>query len=353
MKKPDYALNSVFAKVRCLYGKRLTDKNYSELLNLRSVNEVAEYLKTKTSYSEIFEGLHTGGELQRTQLENLLTNKMYNEMESVIRFQKAAGNNLYEYFVIKFDTVQIMSVLGSIETKRGDYLFTFPVFYNERSNLDLYRLAQVKTYDELLSAAEKTIYYDTLRDALAKYRITRNLTEVQAAFRNFTDSEFIKLVAGKKKSTLSDKDELGNLYKMMKDIHLIKVLYRMLRFDISDEATAVLAVPTLTNFTSKQLRELVHAHSAPELDEVISRTYLSGIFTGKKDDDIFHLADEYLVKALTNAVRRSSDPGTVMFAYFHLSEFEIKNIIHIIEGIRYGLSPSEIIPMLSGVSPLR
>ncbi len=350
MKKPEFALNAVFAKVRCLYGNRLTDKNYSELLNMRSVNEIAEYLKTKTAYSEIFEGLNTAGELHRARLEELLSNKTYNDLERVIRFQKYAGSDLYEYFIIKFDTVQLMNAMSSIQSGSSDYLFTFPVFYNERSKLDLYRLAQAKSYEALLKTAENTIYYDTLRSAVSKYRLTNNLTDVQSEFRNFTDREFIKLAAGKKKNTLSNKDELGSLYRTMKDIHLIKVLYRMIRFYVSGETSKNIAEPTLTGFTRRQFEELTNARTFDSLGEAVSKTYLSGAVSGKNGEEVFRSADGYLYKVLKNAVSRSNDPDTVMFAYFHLCDFEVKNIIHIIEGVRYGLPPSEIKPMLNGVS---
>ena len=348
MKMPNFAANAVFAKVRCLYGKRLTAKNYNDLLALHSVNDIAEYLRTKTAYSEIFEGLNVSGEWQRSQLETLLYNKMYNDCESVIRFQKAAGSDLYEYFILKYDTQQIVNVLSSLETKRRDYLFTFPVFYNERSHLNLYRLAQAKTQEDILDGVKGTPYYDTFRDALTKYRVLGNLTVVQAEFRNFLDGEFVKLVAGKKKKTISEKNELGNLYRTMKDVHLIKILYRMKRFTVAPEIIDTIRNPLLTHFTPKQIDTMLLAPDAASLDAIVSETYLGGIVTEQSDRDLSHRADEYLADVFTKAIRRSQDPGTVMFAYCYLCENEIKNIIHIIEGIRYGLSPIEILPMLSG-----
>jgi len=36
-------------------------------------------------------------------------------------------------------------------------------------------------------------------------------------------------------------------------------------------------------------------------------------------------------------------------SFLQLEDIEIKNIIHIIEGIRYGLAPSEIEKLLVGV----
>lgn len=350
MKKPNFAGNAVYAKVKCLYGKRLKRKEYSDMLSLRSVNEIAEYLKTKTSYSEIFEGLTQPNEWQRSQLENLLFNKFYNELESIIRFQKAIGRNLYEYFIMKYDADQIINVLSSLETKSNSYIFTFPVFYNERSHLDLYKLAEAKNEEDLLTAAEGTVYYETLRDALSSYRLTKNLTAVQSAFRNMLDREFIKLVGGKKAKKLSEKSEVGNLYKTLKDIHVINILYRLQRFNSAKDVYAPIKNIMLTSFTEKQLSEMLNAENTDELTQAIEKTYLAPIVKNA-NGDVFKSANEYAAAVLRNALNRSSDSDTVMFAYAYSAENEIKNIIHIIEGIRYGLTSTEIMPLLSGISP--
>lgn len=348
MKMPDFAMNSVFAKVRALYGKRLTAKNYSEMLELDSINEIAEYLRTKTSYSEIFEGISNTEEFQRSRLENLLFNKTYNEMVSVIRFQKAAGNDLYEYFIMKYDIQQIIKVLSSLETKSESYFFTFPVFYNERSKLDLYKMAQAKTDADILECTKNTVYYSTLRDALPKYKLSGSLTAVQAVFRNFLDEQFIKLVAGKKKTKLPEKSELGNLYKTINDINLVRMLYRIKRFVIPERIMEHITFPVITSFTKKQLDEMIHAENKEQLSEALRKTYLGSLADEIDRSDIFNASENYLFRLLTNTVRRSDDPEAVMFAYFNLSQAEIRNIIHIIEGVRYGLSSAEILPLLSG-----
>lgn len=350
MKTPNFAENAVYAKVKCFYGRRLTDKNYNDLLSLQGVNEIAEYLKANTAYSEIFEGISPTGELQRSRLENLLFNKLFNEFESIIRFQKAAGGEMYKYFIMKYDTAQIIKVLGSIETKSDDYFFTFPVFYNERSFLDLYSLSRAVNEDDLLEKTKGTVYYDSLRNALTDYRITRNLTVVQARLASMLDGEFIKL-AGGKKNKLPEKSEIGNLYTAVRDIQIIKVMYRLLRFKTEVNDAAKRTYPVITSFSQRELYDMFRAPDKKSLDAIIENTHFADIVYRQSASDIFREADEYLMREMTKTVSRSCDPDSVMFAYFYTSENEIKNIIHIIEGVRYGLTPIEILPLLVGVSP--
>ena len=47
-------------------------------------------------------------------------------------------------------------------------------------------------------------------------------------------------------------------------------------------------------------------------------------------------------------LRFSTNPSVVMFCYIYLAENEIRNITHIIEGVRYRMTPEEIGGMLIG-----
>ena len=48
-------------------------------------------------------------------------------------------------------------------------------------------------------------------------------------------------------------------------------------------------------------------------------------------------------------LRFSTNPSVVLFCYIFLAENELTNIIHIIEGVRYGLAPDDIATLLVGV----
>lgn len=349
MKLPDYKGNAVYAKVRCIYGRRLTNRNYNDLLGLHSVNEVAEYLKTKTAYSEIFDGISSTSALQRGQLENLLFNKMYNELEAISRFQRAAGNSLYEYFIMKYDIVQLIKVLSSLRTKSDSYIFSFPVFYNERSKLDLYEVAKTKSEEELLSVTKNTIYYPVLKSAVSKYKLTGNLTAVQIEFKHFLDEQLALILFGKKKK-IPKKDDFAALYKTFNDVNTFKNLHRIMRFSVSPVVAQGAVRPVFTALSEKQRRELRASGSASQVETFVENSCYRDIIKKGTKSDFSACADEYLFKIFKNAVSHSSNPDIVMFSYVYLAENEIKNIIHIIEGIRYGLTPVEITPLLCGVS---
>ena len=56
--------NVVLAKARAKYGKRLKEKDYRNLLDCKSVAEVAAYLKANTDYHESTSTISIGGSLR-------------------------------------------------------------------------------------------------------------------------------------------------------------------------------------------------------------------------------------------------------------------------------------------------
>lgn len=77
--------NAILAKARTMYGRRLTDKDYEDLLACKTVPEVATYLKNETVYSEILSGLNEN-DVHRGQLETLLRKKIFYEKVSLAKF---------------------------------------------------------------------------------------------------------------------------------------------------------------------------------------------------------------------------------------------------------------------------
>ena len=84
---PTYSSNVILAKARAMYGRRLTRANYRELLECRTVSEVASYLKNQTSYGSILAGINES-DIHRGQLKSgcarscLRTTPLYAAMRS-------------------------------------------------------------------------------------------------------------------------------------------------------------------------------------------------------------------------------------------------------------------------------
>ena len=52
------AANAVLTKSRAKYGKRLNNRQYVDLINCKSVSEIASYLKSRTKYASCLKGYY-------------------------------------------------------------------------------------------------------------------------------------------------------------------------------------------------------------------------------------------------------------------------------------------------------
>ena len=109
------ASNAILAKARAMYGRRLTARNYQELLNCRDLPDLISYLKTRTSYSEALQAANPAT-THRAQLETLLRLNLFEQYASLCRYEMNIGHDFYRYFIIR-------SEVQAISRKRGSLAF--------------------------------------------------------------------------------------------------------------------------------------------------------------------------------------------------------------------------------------
>ena len=113
------AANSVLAKARAMYGKRMTAQNYSELLSCRSVGEAASYLREHTAYRNVFDGVPMGA-LHRRQLETLVHDHLSTQFASLCRYEKFIGDGFSAHFVMRSDVELLLHAIRRINRTHPD-----------------------------------------------------------------------------------------------------------------------------------------------------------------------------------------------------------------------------------------
>ena len=152
------AANSVLAKARAMYGKRMTAQNYSELLSCRSVGEAASYLREHTAYKSVFDGVPMGA-LHRRQLETLVHDHLSTQFASLCRYEKFIGDGFSAHFVMRSDVELLLHAIRRINrTHPDDFPKVLPPFFYRHSNIDVQSIGKVTDFNSLLLAAEGSPY---------------------------------------------------------------------------------------------------------------------------------------------------------------------------------------------------
>ena len=91
--------SALAGKTRAMYGKLLKSEDYSELMQQRSVGDVAAILKYRTHYRGVLSGINEC-DIHRIQLENILKKSLLDDFRKLFCFsrgqEKRFEDRLYE-----------------------------------------------------------------------------------------------------------------------------------------------------------------------------------------------------------------------------------------------------------------
>ena len=101
---------AVLAKARAKYGKFLTERDYSNILACQSVAEVMVYLKSHTHYASVLSEVNER-DVHRGRLELLLRQYLFDEFDTLCRYDSSVSVGFSQYYVEKTEVEQIIRFL--------------------------------------------------------------------------------------------------------------------------------------------------------------------------------------------------------------------------------------------------
>jgi V/A-type H+-transporting ATPase subunit C len=339
-----YADNAVMAKVRALYGKRLTMEDYASLSQAKSISDVASYLKNNTAYAntltEVKEEL-----VHRGQLETLVRRRNLNIYMSLLKY--SYGDKLFlTMYMMENEIRQLLLAIRFLNANSMDrYIVALPAYLSRYMSFDLFALAKIRRYDDLIAAVEHAPYYAII----TRYRPTTSdkpvdITGCEKALMEFYYRTLLDMI---RESYSGDtRRSLERVIYGQIAFHNISVAYRLKKFfefPPQHIRNSMLNVPT--EIPQKAYDSIIEATSDFELSQRIRDLRVIKRFLPDWDDNVSEISVN-LSRAQRNmssrAFRYSVRPMVVVVNYMLLLEIEVNNVINIIEGIRYKLPADEI-----------
>ena len=332
--------SAVIAKAKAKYGKRLTSKDYAALIKCTSVGDIVRYLKTHTAYRRCLDKV--GADIHRGRLEEILREDHFVNYLNLCRYNRATSpvtNYLFRLTEIRELThyLTLLSIGRPI-----DYLFTLPTFFDERTEIPLAKLSVAHSYRELLELLKEHGYRQVLERFTPERDSEINIAAISDAMEVYSLTELYQQI--EKVKNKKERHSLITLFDTLCDYHNYSRIMRLKRFyRLSSSAVREHLLP-FGSFTGKRLDAILAHESYEEI-----RAALSDTPVGRRAQNI-DIDEEMAVKGRYDRCRRelyfSTEPEVVLLAYYIVSETELKNIITIIEGIRYQLEPESIKAML-------
>lgn len=334
--------NAVITKARAIYGRMLSQAQYDELIHKKSVPEISTYLYEHTTYRTALQGVQHSY-VHRGQLENLLRRDMFYQY---VRLGRYAGTqeSLFRYIVSEMEIELVLSALQCVLAQsRKDFIAGLPSFVSDYLSFDLIALASASSFEEIIAVLEQTPYAAVLRRAKAQTDLQSptRFAQLESALRSFHMHTLLDNQKGHPSGKTAQ--QLRDLITLEAELLNLNALYRLKRFfRLPSAQLQSLMLPFRFRISRQALAELVESSDDKAfLTELAKTSY--GRLIDLQSSTFF---DENTALLRYKFARRllhfSSDPRVVFMAFALLRKMETENIIRIIEGVRYGLSPDKI-----------
>jgi len=340
-----FSSNAMASKAKAMYGKRLKETDYQELLRRRSVNEIAAYLKNETGYKDILTGINEHS-IHRGHLEMLIRQRFFLIFLQLIRYGDTAKSSFYKYGIYLIEIKQILVTIRAFNDKdRSTQIAQMPIFAGKYTSFDLEKLVVATDYDQLLEVLKNTVYYEALKPHRPKSNDDFDYTVCEVA---------LKAVYYQQVNAIIEKEFSGDTKRQMKEIFNTQIeldnvtkIYRLKKYyKASPEEIEKVLNPTFERIPKKKLIEWIETCDAETFLQRVSESAYKNYIDDKNFVFIEYHTDAIHYNLNKHIIRFSSNPDLILVAFLGLLEIEIQNIIDIIEGVRYNVEIDKISKLL-------
>ena len=332
--------NAVLALSRAFYGKCLTQAEYDDLVNCKSLGELATHLKNRPEYAKVLSAL--GSPVTASGLEELVSKQQFERFASICRYELAIGSQFYQYFIIKTEIEQILRCTVSLLSGDSEmYLLQMNPFLDRHVRIDLFALGRANSLQEVLAVLRRTPYERVYRSCLSAERVSYLTFEL--AFQSYFESAVKALV--KRCFSGAERKALYDLICCSLDVKLISSTYRALKYykDILPLSRVPLqTMVTMSRFSEREVASFAHLESAEAFLKEMQRGCYKDWFSPGEDLPLEQQLSRSLTAHCKKQIRFSVYPGVVMYCYLLLSQAQTENLIRIIEGIKFQVPPQTI-----------
>lgn len=322
---------SINAKLKGMYAKRLKNDDLQDLAKQNNLKSAVAILKNKSSSLNVL-----SEDADREQIEKVLNGEIIYDIEKIVKYLDKNDTQIFNLLISKYEIRCIKRAIKLLYSK-NEYDENIKIWTNTIFT-DLKGLESIKSIDEFLKIINKTKYKKILKKYFENKDTEYSIFEIE----NELDKMYLKSIynsAGNNK----------NLKKMIGakiDFTNILWIYRMKKYyNFSEDKIEKSIIDINYALKKNQILSLVKAKNIEELNEILKKTVYSNIAT----DDIYELEcnmKKYLHGLYIKNFKSNLLSINCIYSYLNLVELENKDIISIIEAVRYGIDKEKLLKKL-------
>jgi V/A-type H+-transporting ATPase subunit C len=300
---------------------------------MESVPEVARYLKERSAYSEVLSAADMGN-IHRGMLEDLVKQNMVKSIDRIIHYFTGDYRNFIKTLYAKYEIEELKGIARAVYNGQEAAEYRSSAFLGKYSRINNDKIAGARYIRDVIYALEGSEFYKYLIPL-----VDGNFSENLFRFEMVLDMSYYTILQ-KEWSKLSKRDIgiLQHAQGIIADLLNIQWIYRGKKFyRLSPEELLNYTINIGYRLDFNLLKTLCYTQGLEEFFRLVKNTRYGFMFKEDETTDIYmerrmerHVYFE--LKALT----RSYDLSIITaFAFIIFLEYEVKDIISIVEAIRY------------------
>lgn len=334
-------------KVRAMQAKLLSQQDYENIANLRSVPEAIEYLKGKPAYARYVEQMDISL-YHRGNMEKILYQSLFDDYTRIFRF---AGMEQKKFLKLYWKRYEIDLINYCLRIVFNHYDMPFDIeykkeFFDKYSQISIDRLITSRNVEELIDNLKGTEYYAPLQGlretegaTLFDYDLTLDLYYFSEMWRR--NRRLLK--GGEREMYIRDMGTKIDLLNIQW-IYRAKKYYNKLPPDIYS-----MTIPIQFRLSVEEFKGLVETPTIEEYEKRLEETYYARKYADISGKTLEATYKECLMRQYISDRRRNPYSIATVNTYLFLKEEEIYKLTTALECIRYGLSSRETLGYLGGV----
>jgi V/A-type H+-transporting ATPase subunit C len=335
------AYSALASKTRSMYGQFMDGENYRELMQKRSVNDIAAYLKNNTHYRSTLADIDEAT-IHRSKLEKVLKRDLMQDYYKLATFSSGSVRSLIKtvYKKHEIETLKLLFRAFSLGKVEYSTIEESLLFLSRYDSINIPKLALSRNVAEFVNGLKGTVYYDRLHPYIGDGK-NIELFNIEMALDSLYYTNIEKVVS--KGFSGEDKLIIEELVGTEIDLFNLLSIYRCKSFyNMDRDLINSYMIDKSFRLTKADRLRIIDSSGKESLLEQLANTKYTEIFAGKDERFYDYNALEYLYKMHYRMYQHKSTTIACIISYLRLKETEISNIVSLIECVRYKLPEEEL-----------
>ena len=340
---------AISAKIKGMYGKRIKRQDYDLLIAMQGFSPIAHFLHEHPGYGEVLAAVDVP-DIGRVQLEPAIRQSLIRDYNKLFPFVFYEDKEMMNLLVRHVEMLEILSFLRRLRAGHFDRTpLLFAPEFQHKLRIDLPAMLLARTEEQLLVAAQNSVFYPILQHFLVDHAEKFSFTDLELALQSFYYTTLYKSIDNHYKNRLGK--DLKEAFGRRLDLsNITRILRLRTRFTQNPDEVYGYIIPVSYRVKPDFLRNLLTAADDNAVNQLLLTTPYKELHNLPDYTQVERLADSALYQFYKSVLQNKSPSILHVLAYIRLKELEIKNIINIVECIKYNIPQNEIYNYLVGVN---